>query len=96
MENTRKPPRLIFKGLHILDFDAEYIARFGALDFEGSREIMHFGEINIQHVVGGVVVADLSACPVEAFDFDGFVVADGAAEGDYVVSSNIQLAGLDV
>lgn len=44
---------------------------------------MDFGEIDIQDIVGGVVVADLSACPVETFDFDGFVVADGAAEGDY-------------
>lgn len=52
MKNTRKPPRLIFKGLNILYLDAEYIARFGAFNLKGSRQIMDFGEIDVQHVVG--------------------------------------------
>lgn len=47
---------------------------------------MDFGEIDVQHVVGRVVVADLTAGPVQAFDFDGFVVVDFAAEGDYTIS----------
>lgn len=83
MENTRKPPRLIFKGLDVLYLDAEYIARFCAFNLKGTGQIMDFSEIDVQHVVGRVVVADLAACPVKAFDFDGFVVVDFAAEGDY-------------
>lgn len=37
VKNTRKPPRLIFKGLDILNLDAEYIAWFGAFNLKGSR-----------------------------------------------------------
>lgn len=54
---------------------------------------MDLGEIDVQHVVGGVVVADLAACPVEAFDFDGFVVVDFAAEGDYFSRNQQDLLG---
>lgn len=43
---------------------------------------MDAGEIDILHVVGAVVVADLAAGPVDAFDLDDFAILDGAGEGD--------------
>jgi len=42
---------------------------------------MDFGEVDIPNIVCGVVVADLAAGPVNAFDLDCFAVLDGAGEG---------------
>jgi hypothetical protein len=44
---------------------------------------MDVSEVNILDVVGGVVVSDLSSCPVETFNFDNFVVGNLAAGRDY-------------
>lgn len=40
-------------------------------------------EVYVADVVCGVVVADLAAGPVEAFDLDDFAVFDGSGEGDW-------------
>jgi hypothetical protein len=47
------------------------------------------GEVDIADVICGVVVSDLTASPVETFDFDNFTILDGAGEGDCV-----ELAGV--
>ena len=49
---------------------------------------MDLREIDVLDVVGGVVVLNLTAGPVETFDFDDFVVGDFAVAGDY----NIQFS----
>lgn len=46
---------------------------------------MYLREIHVLDVVGAVVVADLAAGPVDAFDFDGFVLLDGAEGGVFGV-----------
>ncbi|KAL9062891.1 MAG: hypothetical protein Q9157_008558 [Trypethelium eluteriae] len=76
VEDTREAPGLRLQWLHVLDFDEEHVARFGVFDLEGPAEV------DIFDVVGGVGVFDLAAGPVDAFDFDDFVVFDGASEGD--------------
>lgn len=45
---------------------------------------MNFGKINIADVVCGVIIANLTTRPVEAFDLNDFAVLDGAGEGDLV------------
>ena len=44
---------------------------------------MDLREVDVLHVVGAVVVADLTACPVDAFDLDDFPIFDLAGEGDW-------------
>jgi hypothetical protein len=39
------------------------------------------GEVDVPHVVCGVIVADLTTSPVHAFDFDDFVGFDGSIGG---------------
>lgn len=75
-EDPRKPPRLLLQRLHVQDLDEQHVARLRGLDVEGSRQVVDLGEVDVADVVGGVVVADLPACPVYAFDFDGFVGGD--------------------
>jgi len=43
---------------------------------------VHAGEVDVADVVGRVIVADLPARPVDAFNLDRFAVLDGAAGGD--------------
>jgi hypothetical protein len=42
-------------------------------------------EVDIAHVISAVVVADLPTCPIYAFDFDDFIVLDGADGGDCIL-----------
>ena len=46
---------------------------------------MDLGEVDIAHVIGAVVVADLPTCPIHAFDLDDFIVLNGADGGDCVL-----------
>lgn len=43
---------------------------------------MDLGEVDVADVVGRVIVADLAARPIYAFDFDGFVGGDGGVGWD--------------
>lgn len=81
-KHTREPPWLLCERLHILDLHDQDVTRLGRFDLEGAGEVVHPGEIDVPHVVGAVVVADLAAGPVDAFDLDDFAVLDGAGEGD--------------
>ena len=82
IKHPRETPRLILHGLDVLDFDFEHIASLGAFNVEWAGQIMDFGEVNILHVVGAVVVTNLATCPVDAFDFDGLVLREGGNAGD--------------
>ena len=37
---------------------------------------MYLGEIHVFNIICGIVVLDLTACPVETFDLDDFSVGD--------------------
>lgn len=77
VKDSGESPGAVVEGLDVLDFDKEDVAGFGAFDIEGSGEVVHAREVDVFDIVGGVVVLDLSACPVYAFDFDGFARFDG-------------------
>lgn len=44
---------------------------------------MDLRQIYVFDIIGGIVVLDLASSPVETFDFDDFVVGNGATSGDY-------------
>lgn len=51
IKNTAESPRLILKGLYILDFHKQDIAWFGSLNLERTREIVNLGKVDVLHVV---------------------------------------------
>lgn len=75
-------PWLFLERLHILDLHNEHIARLCALDLKGTGQVVDLCEVDILHIVGTIVIPDLAASPIDAFDFDDFAVLDGAVEGD--------------
>jgi hypothetical protein len=56
--------------LHICDVDNEEITWFTTFDVERACEVVDLCEVNITNVISAVVVSDLAACPVKAFDLD--------------------------
>lgn len=82
MENPGESPRLILKGLDILDLNDQNIARLGSLDFEWPAQIVDLGQINVLHIIRAIVVANLSTGPVDAFDLYNLPVLDCAVEGN--------------
>jgi len=51
------------EGLHIHDLDEEEIPRGGTLDLKRPAQVMHPGQVDVEDVVGRVVVPDLAAGP---------------------------------
>lgn len=85
IKNTGKSPGLVLEGLHVLNLHEQDIAWFRGFDVERSGEIVDLGEIYVLHIVGRVVVLDLSARPVETFDLDDFIVGDFTMGRDWGV-----------
>jgi hypothetical protein len=81
VKHARKSPRVVLERLYILNLDEQYVAWLGGLDFERSRQVVDLSEINVLHVVGAVIVADLATRPIQTFDLHNLAVLDGTAEG---------------
>lgn len=81
-EDAREAPGRVLKGLHVGDVDHEQVAGFSALDVKGTSQVVNLGQVDVAHVVGAVVVADLAARPVEAFNLDRLAGLDGGDGGD--------------
>jgi hypothetical protein len=84
-EDSREAPGLLIERLHILNLQHQNITRLRCLDIERSGQVVDLGEVDIAHVISAVVVADLPTCPIYAFDFDDFIVLDGADGGDCIL-----------
>lgn len=84
-EDSSEAPRLLLQWLHILDVDQQDITWLGIFDLKGSRQVVNPGEIHITHVIGGVIVSNLSSSPIDALNFDSLVVPDLAVAGDCTV-----------
>ena len=83
VEDASKAPWVVLERLDVLNLNKKDVTWLGGLDLEGSGQVVDLSQINILDIVGTVVVPNLAACPVEAFDLDDFAVLDGAAEGNY-------------
>jgi hypothetical protein len=59
-----------------LDLNYKNVAGLCGFNVEGAGEVVNLCQVDVAHVVCGVVVADLAAGPVDAFDFDDFVGLD--------------------
>lgn len=77
-EDAGEAPGLVLKGLDVLDLDEQDVAWFGVFDLKGSAEVVDFSQVDVADVVGAVVVADLAAGPVDAFDLRMGVIRVGA------------------
>lgn len=85
VEYSGEAPGLFLEGLNVLNLDDKDVSWFGCIDFERTGQIVYLGEIDIPHVIGAVIVADLPAGPVHTFDLDNFSVLDGTDERDYSI-----------
>lgn len=68
----------MIKWLYVLDLDQQHIARFCVLDVKWTGKIMHATQINILHVVGTVIVLDLTTGPIKALNLDRLAILDGS------------------
>lgn len=93
VEYTREPPGAIRKRLHVLNLDAEHIARSGIFDLEWARDVMDASQVCILDIFRGIIVPNLATEPVDAFNLHDFVVRNGAIGRDYY---NMKMTGLRV
>lgn len=83
IKDTRKAPGLLLKRLHILDLHDQNVARLSSLDLERPSQVVDLGQIDILHVVRAIVISNLPARPVHAFNLDDLAVLDRSVEGDW-------------
>jgi hypothetical protein len=82
IENSRKAIRLVLKWLYVLDVEFEDISRLGTFDLKGTGEVVDLCQVHVLHIIGAIVVANLSSCPVHALDLNAFAVFDLSSERD--------------
>lgn len=63
LEDAREAPWLVLEGLDVHDLDEQDVAGLGALDLEGTAEVVDLGQVDVEDVVCRVIVADLAAGP---------------------------------
>jgi len=81
MEDSCKPPGLTCEGLNIQDLNDQNISWVGAFDFDRSRKVMNatvvrnlqrqyieIPKVYVQNIIGAVIVLDLAAGPIDAFN----------------------------
>lgn len=62
-KDSSKPPRLLSKRLHVLDFNNKHVAGLGTFDFKRARKIVDLGQIDIAYIRSIICVLDLTAGP---------------------------------
>ena len=77
-KDTCEAPWLVLQWLYVLNVYHENVSWLGSLNVERSCEIVDSREIDISHIIGRVIVADLSSCPVYTFDLDCLAILDVA------------------
>ncbi len=82
VEDTSEAPRVVLERLDVLNLNEEDITGLRRFNLEGPRQVVDLSQIDVLDIVGAVVVADLSTCPVETFDLNNLAVLDGTAEGN--------------
>lgn len=63
VKHAREPPRLVLERLDIHDLDEQQVTRLGILNLERPAEVVNLGQVDIEHVICRVIVADLAAGP---------------------------------
>lgn len=79
VKDTSETPWLVLQWLNVLNLNEKNVTRLGGLDLEWTSEVVDLGQVDVFHVVGTVIVANLSAGPVYTLDLDDFVVLDCAS-----------------
>jgi len=90
VEDACEAPRLVLERLNIHDLDEKDISWLGLFDFEWTGEVVDSRKVNVQDIVGTIIVLDLPAGPVETLDLDRLSILDGAAEWDIRMPSVVQ------
>lgn len=70
IKDSSKAPRRVLKRLYVANVDYKKIARLSALDVKRAGQVVDLGQVDVADIVGAIVVANLSASPVDAFNLD--------------------------
>ncbi len=82
VEDAGEAPGLLLEGLYVLDLDDEDVSWFGVFNFERTGQVVDFGQVDVLHVICTVIVANLSSCPINAFNLNDFSILDFGSEWD--------------
>lgn len=86
MKHAGKSPWLFLKRLHILNLNEQDIAGLCGFNVKRTGDVVDLRQIHVFDIIGGIIVFDLASGPVETFNFDDFVVGNGATSGNYTSS----------
>jgi hypothetical protein len=83
IKDSRETPWCVFKRLDIRDVDHQQIPWFGALNLEWTGQVMNLAQVYRAYILGAIVVANLTAGPVDAFNLDSLSRLDRPNCRDY-------------
>ena len=82
VKNAGEAPRLLLERLDILNLHYKDISWLGAFHLKGARQVVNLGKVDVLHIIGAVVVANLPSCPVYALYLEDFSIFDFGCEGN--------------
>ena len=82
VEDAGEAPGLLLEGLYVLNLDDEDVSWFGVLNLERTRQVVDLGQVDVLHVICTIIVADLTSCPINAFNLNDFSILDFGSERD--------------
>lgn len=73
---------MFLKWLDVLNFDNKDVSGFSGLNLKWASQIMDSGKINILHVIGAVIIANLTSSPINALYLDNLIRFDRSSKRD--------------
>jgi len=89
IKDSSESPWLLLQWLHVLNLDEEHIAGLSTLNVKRTGQVMDPCQVDVLHVVGTIIVANLSTSPIDALNLDNFSLLDRACGWDYEVMSGV-------
>ena len=93
-EDASEAPLRIFEPTDVVDVDDQQVAGLGTLDPERTAQVVHLGQVDVPDVVRGIVVLDLPAGPVIAFDAKLVAWLEPSNDRDVGMPAVVSLYGL--
>jgi hypothetical protein len=90
-EEAVEAPQAVVLGADVEQVHHQQVAGLGAFHADRAAEVVHGGEVDVAHVVGGVVVLDEAAGPVVGLEHEVVAGLDPAGHRDVGVPAVVHL-----
>lgn len=87
-KDPRKAPGLLLERLYVLYLNDQDIPGLCTLHLEWTTQVVNPTKVNILHIIGAVIIPDLTTSPINTFYLDNFSIFYRSSKGDWKESND--------